>query len=558
MRLLPVRLRLTNQLDATLSTTLEFSLGGAWDVRSESTLPVTLEPGEERELEVLVPFFGEQFGESVRLRASHRGVSVSETIHRIESGSANRSAAPFLVVTSAGFQQAQQFQALTIGLGAGSGQGVSFTRSTVAAGVIAEDLSSDWRAYSTLMFVAIDLNAPLPGRAAMDALAKWTELGGNLIFFGGPRSRADDLLAASGVRLQDRLQLEANQVGQVYRHGFGRITLYSELGFAESFGAKHLGLLAGSSDGPFPSLFYRAPPALPGVGLPPLNLLTAALILVALIMGPIQFAQMKKRNAKPWRFLQTTPLLGLGFAVVILMVSLLSQGLGVRESVQSVTWLDQERRTASTVATRTSFSGSLFAQTQRYGAEAAVIPSPYTADNLREPRFLVDLAAGGALRGAFLPTRVPASSAVSAHAAARSGLRLEKEGDTLYAVNDLDVPLQRLRLVDNEGRSFQPQDADVEIGAGERVQLIETEALFDVRLRHATAHAPIELISGLDEVKDDGLGFNSLALRHLPPVLPRRAWMAEVKRSPFLPDGGVSRKEEHAVHLILGLMEERP
>ena len=81
---------------------------------------------------------------------------------------------------------------------------------------------------------------------------------------GGPRSRADDLLAASGVRLQDRLQLEVNQVGQVYRHGFGRITLYSELGFAESFGAKHLGLLAGSSDGPFPSLFYRAPPALPG------------------------------------------------------------------------------------------------------------------------------------------------------------------------------------------------------------------------------------------------------------------------------------------------------
>jgi len=80
--------------------------------------------------------------------------------------------------------------------------------------------------------------------------------------------------------------------------------------------------------------------------------------------------------------------------------------------------------------------------------------------------------------------------------------------------------------------------------------------LFDVRLRVIASGDPIEIHSGLSLVEDQGVGLNSRQLRHLPAILPPRSWMAEVEESPFLPDGGISRSEEHAVHLILGLLEE--
>ena len=74
----------------------------------------------------------------------------------------------------------------------------------------------------------------------------------------------------------------------------------------------------------FPTSSWCCPQPCLAFGLPPLSLLTAVLIAVALILGPIQFQQMKKRDAKPWRFLQTTPMLGIGLALLVLISSLLS------------------------------------------------------------------------------------------------------------------------------------------------------------------------------------------------------------------------------------------
>ena len=554
----PVRVTVRNQLDRPFSTDLIFSTGGGWNLQSECALSLQLDALEERDLEVLVPYFGHRFGEGVRLQARHQGRSTSSTIHQVESTSANTSSAPMLVVTSPGYALARTMQGLSVTLTRPSGQTGGTPLQTVSTGILADDLSTDWRAYSTLMVVAVDLDAPLPGRAAMDALLQWTELGGSLVFLGSRPERADELLASAGVRRQDRLNLEDRGGATIHRHGFGRIAVFP--GNDAKGALQHFSLLREVPGGVFPNTFLQSPPPLPGVGLPPLSLLTAVLILIALVMGPIQFAQMKKRKAKPWRFLQVTPILGFGFAFIILAVSLLSQGLNVRESVQSVTWLDQERRTAATIASRTSFSGSLFAQTQRYGAEALTVPAPQSSSTsvMNEAKFLVDLGEGGRLRGAFLPTRVPTSSALVAHSPARSGLRLEREGETVYVVNDLDVALHKLRLVDDRGDSYQTGDPDAKIAAGDRVALTRTDALFDVRLREVSGYDPIEVVSGLELVEDDNLGIDSRRLRHMPPVLPRRSWMAEVERSPFLPDGGIRRKEEEGVHLILGLLEETP
>lgn len=553
----PVGVTVRNLLDRPFDTELIFATGSAWNPQPECSMSLRLDANEERELEVLVPYFGRSFGEGVQLQMRHQGRSTSSVIHQVESSSANTSSAPMLVVTSPGFTLLQRMQNLAVTLSRPRGNSGGTLLQTVATGIVADELSTDWRAYSTLMLVAIDLDAPLPGRAAMDALLQWTELGGCLVFMGSRPERADELLASAGVRRQERLSLDERAGATVHRHGFGRIAVFP--GRSAAGALSHFSLLQQVPGGVFPNTFLQSPPPLPGVGLPPLNLLVAVLIIVALVMGPIQFAQMKKKNARPWRFLQITPILGVGFAFIILAVSLLSQGLNVRESVLSVTWLDQERRTAATIAGRTSFSGSLLAQTQRYGAEALMVPAPRSLSrSSNEPKYLVDLGEGGRLGGAFLPTRVPTSSALVSHSPARSGVRLEREGDQVYIVNDLDVALHQLRLVDDQGNSYQTEDPEARIAAGDRVPLVATESLFDVRLREIAGYDPIEIISGLELVVDDKIGIDSRRLRHLPPVLPRRSWMAEVERSPFLPDGGIHRSEEESVHLILGLLEETP
>ncbi|MCH2100992.1 MAG: hypothetical protein MK209_03620, partial [Planctomycetes bacterium] len=107
----------------------------------------------------------------------------------------------------------------------------------------------------------------------------------------------------------------------------------------------------------------------------------------------------------------------------------------------------------------------------------------------------------------------------------------------------------KLRLVDDQGNSYQTSNPKDSIESGERVALTPTENLFDIRLRR--------IQSSRGSVTDDGAGFDSQRLRHLPPTLPRRSWMAEVNRSPFLPDGGVAREEDEGVHLILGILEEQ-
>lgn len=552
----PVQLEVVNLTNRPQQRALVFQSGNNWDLKTESTLEVQLDPGEVQSLEFYLPYFGHRFGESVRMRMRSGDGTTSQEIHRVESGSSNLNAAPVLVVTSAGWDHVEGFQSQSIrstrDRHAESNVISSHARlSTTATGVLAKDLLPDWRAYSTLTAVAIDLDAPLPNRAAMEALIQWTSLGGALAFFGSRPERATDLLNTAGVELQERLRLPSDGP-DLYRQGFGRIGIFPAGSFRDGADLSELGVLPG---GTFPDVFLVLPPALPGVGLPPLSLLTAVLIAVALTLGPIQFHQMKKRQAKPWRFLQITPLLGIGFALLVLIASLLSQGLGVRESVQSVTWLDQGRRTASTIASRTSFSGSLFAQRQRFGAEALLVPSPSVANSMGNASFSIDLNDGGQLGGAFLPTRIPTSSALVAHTSARSGLRLEYEGEMLFAINDLDVALNKLRLVDAQGTSFEPEDPAAEIEPGERVRMIATDKLFDVRVREVASGDPIEIQSGLTLVEDAGVGLGAQQLRHLPAILPPRAWMAEVERSPFLPDGGINRKEEHAVHLILGLLE---
>lgn len=552
----PVEVILQNKTERSLRRELTFRSGNSWDHNALSTLSVELGPNERRTLDLLIPYFGAAFGENIRLEIQASSNTSRSTIYSVDSSSSNKSTLPMLMVTSAGFAKIERFTGQTVQWDAvQSGQGSSHY-TTQSIGVLADELPEDWRSYSTLSVVVIDLDAPLPSRAAMDALVRWVGLGGTLAFFGSEPTRATELLASAGVPMQDRfLQPMPSERTVELRHGFGRIVIPNSPNSTTN--ARTLLGFDSATSVPtsiIPRTFLAMPPALPGVGLPPLSLLTAMLILVAAALGPIQFEQLKRRKAKPWRFLVITPILGIGFAIILLGFSLLSQGTGIRESVQSVTWLDQERKVASTIAGRTSFSGSLLAQSQRFGNEAVVVPAMLGSGSSDEYVYRVDLTRDYALSGHFMPTRIPASTALAASQSARAGLRIETENGSVFAMHDFEQDLLRLRYRDAAGDFYRPVE-DRDVAPGERVLLEKVDQIFEVRLPVKASPPPLTLNYGLKEVADTNVGINYLRLPHLPPILPTRTWMAEVDRSPFLPDGGLRRTEEASAHVILGQLE---
>jgi len=549
---IPIRLRIKNLTDEDVERTLTFKSANWHRLSVESKSELRLAPNEEREMQLLVPYFEAARAENVRLLLEHGPEVIDvETVFSVGSSSSNDSAIPALLIEE-GDLLSTNSAIITI-----AQQQLTFSAIPKA------NLPADWRALSTLGVVVLDVASVLPDPAQMDAISRWVALGGSLVLHG-PRGVAESTLAVSGVELQDRLRITRGESRpDIYRHGLGRIAVNPATGPQLSLGqlipSEGWNFAADRSDqegppqGCFPPVFASSQLSLPGVGSPPVSGLAALLIIVALVMGPIQFQMLKKRNAPPYRFLQITPLLGLFFLVSVLSFSLLSQGIAVRETVQSVTWIDQGTKQASTLARRSSFSGSLLAQRLRFDEASLLVPSSRTHSSRVTRRYSIDLDQGNTLSGAFMPTRAPASTASATSETFRGGLRLERDGSQLYVINELDRELNQLRVRDESGTHYKLASGG-SLPVGARMELVSDSGIAEVVIPNPVSPPPIDVIQGLELVTtDSSIG---LDMRHFPRILPLRSWKATVADSPFVPDGGVTRKAGHQAHLWIGLLED--
>jgi hypothetical protein len=240
-----------------------------------------------------------------------------------------------------------------------------------------------------------------------------------------------------------------------------------------------------------------------------------------------------------------TPALGLGFALLVLGSSLVSSGLGVKEAVTSIAWLDQRTHRVAVLARRTVFSGGVFGTELRFGSDSVVVPLPGSASGRV---YLVDLD-DGTLGGGFLPVRSPADELLVRSAAARQRLAIEREDGQLAVLNGLDARVLHLVYRDHDGAFYELRHGALD--PGERAEL-DAAAPPGARLRMVP---PPEEGGTSDWPPFTTAGFNAQTLGHLPPELPPGCYAAVLATSPFDDNGGVARSVTSQRHLLLGVLE---
>ncbi len=546
----PVQITLENRRTEAVKLELQLGNVNSWDDHSMTTGSFELSAGQSTTLDWMayyMPVSRAYDRVSLRINASGKYLT-RHTVLQLDSSSAAKQMEPMLAIADDPTTFATAF----------NGAGVFDSRQIRAEGCLATELPSDWRAYTALRFVAIDLNSKTPEAAEMEAILDWTATGGNLILVG-TEENAQRFMAAHGDMLRQEKLISGGPSDpaprRVYRHHFGRIVTNAP---PELAAKSPLDLIARTGwhlpasfrsaqpppTGTFPNDVLKSPIEIPGLRTAPIAILIVVLICFALIVGPWQMKRQKRKQLSPFRFLLITPLIGFGFTLFILMASLLSQGVGVKEAVTSVTWLDQQTHKASTMAKRLTFSGSVFRNSLMYSSRAAAAPWPGDSKMQADLEYIVNMNRDGALEGHYLPVRVPTGQMVASVAHSRGRVEIENENGVLYALNGLDVTLQDFYYQDQSNQWHQVLGGE-DIGVNERVALEPTESIPDFDYPMLPEHE--HWVKSDQERKAK---FSHLPVGRVQP----RSYVARIPSSPFIEDGGVDRKIETQAHMLIGTL----
>lgn len=565
---MPFEMTVDNPRDEAVQ--VHFRMSQGWADSTSASGTVELEPGESRTLSWLMlvrktsglgndlgmliglgylgaPHHGEPGLEAADFRfwASGAGTSFSASVFDDAGGTSLGSGFSLIAVADAAVP------AVAHELGLASEAGRTARPDIVGHG----DLSTDWRAYSSLARLILDLRAGMPDEAVRLAVLAWVRAGGVLQVVATEPT--------PWLPLESRFRAGTGPWPAPlapFRHGFGSIQVSDTVRERDSVNwlESHPSL----SREPYEHLAPGAVPLevavletpIPGLRTVPLGLLTLVLTVFFLAMGPVQFTWLKRSRAPPSRLLISAPALGLGFAVLLLVVSLVHQGLSVKQAVTSLTWLDQGRHQAATLAKRTVFSGSVFGTELRYGGDSLVVPLQDVSGGGDTPGLQIDLATG-ALGGAFLPVRAPASELLVSSTNARQRLALESGPDGLTVLNGLDARIEELLLRTHDGATYVL--ADGVLAAGERGRLkavpLRGRLVFRSWVPGAEDGASQPALLTLEPAQAHlpGLG-------HVPDMLPAGSYAARLATSPFIADGGVPRTTVAQRHLLIGDLGPAP
>jgi hypothetical protein len=546
----PVQITVKNLRPESVKIELELGNVNSWSDRSVTSGDFELAAGQSTTVDWLAYYMPSSHAYdrvSLRVNADSNYLT-RHTVLQLDSSSAAKHMEPMLAISDDPGAFATVF----------NGASVFSGRQIRAEGCIATDLVRDWRAYTALRFVTIDLNSKTPEAAEMEAILDWTATGGVLVLYGTEET-AQRFMAAHGDLLQPGKLISGGPTDlaprKIYRHHFGRIVTNGSLDPADQ---KPLDLIPRTGwhlpasfksvneppMGTFPNEVVRSDVQIPGLRTAPIAILIAVLVSFAMIVGPWQMKRQRRKQLSPFRFLLITPLIGFGFTVVILMASLLSQGVGVKEAVTSVTWLDQQTHKASTMAKRLTFSGSIFRNSLMYSSRAAAAPWPGDSKIQADLEYIINMNREGALEGHYLPVRMPTGQMVSSIAHSRGRVEIENENGVLYAINGLDVELQDFYYQDQANQWHQVSGGE-DIGVNERVALTPTEAIPDFEYPLLPEITPLKKS---DEEQD--VHFGHMPFGRLHP----RSYVARIPHSPFLEDGGVDRKVETQAHMLIGTL----
>ncbi len=573
----PVRVQLTNDGARTEDAVVKFTSGWASGMaESLQRVDVSLEPGETKEFEALIPIDRQQ-GHS-NLSAEVRTATASEGF-RLNLATRS-SGAPGRVI---GFIGARALPEASVSalrdrlpLDGGNsirgvwdaigGRGRSSSPSQQAAQLFSlsfEDLPVHTAAWSSVDTVFLEVSRSLPSDASWGRLVGGVRQRGQLTLVGDDvpaRVAAVEDLASC---LQPRLQMAPRTLSpsdvlygktppKVYRVGLGLVaqkTPLSEEGspFLEAVPTVgdplleglqwmdlHQGLLPLHPS--FLAAAYRgaARPYVPVWGTPypdhhlPILPVLGLLTVFSLLVGPINVVFTRKKN-NPGLLLLTVPLISLLATLCVLGYGVLRQGLGTEGYAHSLVVVDQVENQSAAVMRRELILGRGGQTLRPRPATTVLVPDSGERGAVRKVSMDGNQLV---LSGDFLPVRQRTHHLTIAADTTRARLEwTAPEGGEMTVTNALGVDLESLEVRSVDGRVF---------GGTGRITQGATATL----TLQPTATLEAEFSGAPDEPI-----FKAA-------VLPACGFLARTSvAGPGVDHADVEMDELHGLHAIVGLMD---
>lgn len=256
----------------------------------------------------------------------------------------------------------------------------------------ADDLPTDWRMFTGFHAVLVDGRAAV-AEGVQEALRRYVFAGGTVLVAHGQRMAAGSLRSlANGAPVA------------MVAHGLGQAVFVGSLGGDTSSMRELVDRLAPMGVGPLPvaSAPQQVQPV-PGIGQVRVTVFLSIILVFAIAVGPVNLLWLRRRR-RPLLLLITVPALGFGTTAVILAYGLFHDGFGVRGTVTSWSYVDQQRHEAVAIAARTLFSGLAPGSLTMGGDAILLAPRACDRDRLDRWHFEPGLQR---LDGGALPSRVP-------------------------------------------------------------------------------------------------------------------------------------------------------
>ncbi|MCR9248249.1 MAG: hypothetical protein NXI31_24740 [bacterium] len=393
----------------------------------------------------------------------------------------------------------------------------------------------DWRLYTGFPLVVLDSLSQQSriDRDLQEALRRFVHAGGRLLVLSPDRLPPGAL----------RERLEAFSAGETVRHGFGTFTVSAQHRLESprlaSFLEEHSpsGTVLPAPPGVF------AEQQIPGLERAPVLAFLLVILLFAILIGPVNLLMLRKAK-RPMLALVTVPAIGLGTTLLMFGYAIVHDGFGVRGVERSWTVLDQVRREAATIATRTLFAG-LGPGDFTLGEDSLLLaPAAFDLPDRRSRHRWSYDGSTGHVRGGVLPARTPTPLASARQGVCRDRLRVQVRAD-----GDLDLltdggvePVGDVLLRDRDG-GYWFGTAPRLSRLGGTAALDQLERLRGSMRRHEAVARPRPsafLVEPLTDLLDSGTG------------LPRGGYITRVAAAPWVPDHGLAVDYEMREHFVIG------
>lgn len=211
----------------------------------------------------------------------------------------------------------------------------------------------------------------------------------------------------------------------------------------------------------------------PGTESVPVKTFVILALAFAIVVGPLNLWWVRRRNARHL-FLITTPLLSFVTCVVLIVASLLADGISIKRDAVQVSYLDHRTQQAIRWTGSTYFAAFSSSQVELDPqAKLRVLDRDDYASRYRHSRsdggqLQLDWRRGQLLGGTVLPARLNRQLSYTEHLPERRRLVVSRSADGYQLVNGLGVGLLSVAWRDGEGNLWHGG----EIAAGESGMLI--------------------------------------------------------------------------------------